>query len=140
MVHAIAPTVKVEQPRTPVMGGAIDALIWYRIDVEFSLPSLEQVTHRYKAKASDPEPVLRKLVRVFIDGGTYCPGFQFVPGDTLHPVVVDLFGQAMTLKVPHNYFTAWMVTRSTDLTGSRPVDLLHKEARLYAALEVFAKR
>ena len=79
-----------EQPRTPVMGGSIDASIWHRIDVEFSLPSLEQVTHRYKTKAADPEPVLRKLVRVFIDGGTYCPGFQFVPGGSLHPVVVGV--------------------------------------------------
>ncbi len=70
------------------MRGPIDASIWHRIDVEFSLPSLEQVTRRYEARAADLELVLRKLVRVFIDGETYCPGFQFVPRGSLHPVVV----------------------------------------------------
>ena len=139
-VQVTVPIVKAEQPQTPVMGGLIDASIWHRIDVEFSLPSLVQVTCRYEGRAADWELVLRKLVRVFIEGETYCPGFQFVPGGSLHPVVVGLFGQAMTLRVPHNYFTAWMLTPSTDLAGSRPVDLLHEAGRLYAALKVFANR
>ena len=122
------------------MGGLIDASIWHWIDVEFSLPSLEQVTRRYEGRAADWELVLRKLVRVFIEGETHCPGFQFVPGGSLHPVVVGLFGHAMTLRVPHNYFTAWMLTPSTDLAGSRPVDLLHEAGHLYGALKVFANR
>lgn len=30
----------------------------------------------------------------------------------------------MELNIPHNYFTAWMVTPSRDLAGARPVDHL----------------
>ena len=58
----------------------------------------------------DPEPVTRQLLRVFIDDGTFCPGFQFLPGGHLRPTVVGLFQRAMELQIPHNYFTVWMVT------------------------------
>lgn len=67
---------------------------------------------------------MQQLVRVFIDEGTFCPGFQFLAGGQLHPTVVDLFKRAMELKIPHNYFAIWMVTPSGRLSGSRPVDLL----------------
>jgi hypothetical protein len=42
---------------------------------------------------------MRQLVRVFIDDGTFCPGFQFLPGGQLHPNVVDLFRRAMELNI-----------------------------------------
>ena len=81
-----------------------------------------------------PPPALRthgrprtrhpKLVRVFLDDGTYCPGFQFLPGGNLHPTVLTLFDRAMELSIPHNYFTAWMTTPTRDLAGTRPVDHL----------------
>ena len=38
----------------------------------------------------------------YLDGGTYCPGFQFRSDLTLEPVVVALFERAMELRVPHN--------------------------------------
>ena len=50
--------------------------------------------------------MLRQLVRVFIEEGTYGPGFQFLPDGQLHPAVVSLFRHAMELKIPHNYFTS----------------------------------
>jgi hypothetical protein len=42
----------------------------------------------------DPEPVLQQPVRVFIGEGTFCPGFQFIPGNQLHPTVLELFQRA----------------------------------------------
>lgn len=122
------------------MRGLIDDSVWQQIEAEFTLPSLEQVRTRVGELTSEPEPVMRSLVRVFIGDGTYCPGFQFRPRGTLHPVVTGLFEQAMELRVPHNYFSAWMVTASTDLAGARPVDLLAQPDPLRAALVVFAHR
>lgn len=141
MATPTALTVRAEQPaRTPAMRGPIDTSVWAGIEAEFSLPALEQVRGRLAGLTSDPEPAMRQLIRIFIDEGTYCPGFQFRPDGTLHPAVTGLFERAMGLKVPHNYFTAWMVTPSTDLVGARPVDLLGDLDRLRAALEVFARR
>lgn len=97
---------------------------WDAIRAEFTLPSLDQVRRRLSELMDDPEPVMQQLVRVFIDEGTYCPGFQFLAGGQLHRTVVDLFKRAMELKIPHNYFTVWMVRPSGSLGGSRPVDLL----------------
>jgi hypothetical protein len=89
----------------------------------------------------DPEPVMRQLVRVFIDDGTYCPGFQFLPGGQLHPQVIDLFGRALELQIPHNYFTLWMITPSRDLAGARPADHLKgSPAPLLRALESYRWR
>ena len=76
--------------------------LWERIRTEFHLPSLGQVRERFSAMQEDPEPVMRELVRVFLDGGTYCPGYQFRPDLTLEPVVVELFERAMELRIPHN--------------------------------------
>ena len=122
------------------MRGQIDATVWAAIEAEFTLPALEQVRGRLAGLTADPEPAMRQLVRVFLDEGTYCPGFQFRPDGTLRPVVTGLFDQAMELKVPHNYFSAWMITPSTDLSGGRPVDLLNEPERMLAALEAFARR
>ena len=109
---------------------------WAGIREEFTLPALEQVRRRLAELMDDPDPVMQQLVRVFIDDGTFCPGFQFVAGGHLHPTLVDLFQRAIELKVPHNYFTAWMVTPSRELGGSRPVDHLKSgRAPLFRALE-----
>lgn len=97
--------------------------LWERIRNEFQLPSLEQVRERFSAVHEDPEPVMRQVVRIFLDGGTYCPGFQFRSDLTLEPVVVALFERAMELRVPHNYFALWMMVPSPALQGRRPVDL-----------------
>ena len=83
---------------------------WAGIREEFTLPTLEQVRRRLSELMEDPEPVMRQLVRVFIDDGTFCPGFQFLPGGQLRPQVIELFGRALELDIPHNYFTLWMVT------------------------------
>jgi hypothetical protein len=105
------------------------------------MPSLAQVRHRLSELIDDPEPVMQQLVRVFIDDGTYCPGFQFLADGRLHPAVVDLFQRAMELKIPHNYFTVWMITPSRDLGGARPVDVLKdsRAALLRRALEALGQ-
>jgi hypothetical protein len=113
---------------------------WEAIRAEFTLPSLGQVRRRLSELMEDPEPVMRQLIRVSIDEGTFCPGFQFLAGGQLHATVVDLFKRAMELKIPHNYFTIWMVTPSGSLGGSRPVDLLHSGPQpLLRALEILGK-
>ena len=97
--------------------------LWERIRNQFHLPSLEQVHERLSAIHEDPEPVMQQLSRVFTDGGTYCPGYQFRPDLTLEPVVVALFERAMELRIPHNYLALWMMVPSPALQGTRPVDL-----------------
>ncbi len=112
--------------------------MWEGIRAEFTLPALEQVRRRLSQLMEDPEPVMQQLVRVFIDDGTFCPGFQFLPGGQLHPTVMRLFQRALELQIPHNYFTLWMVTPSRDLAGTRPVD--HQKSRpapLLRALESY---
>jgi hypothetical protein len=114
---------------------------WAGIRAEFTLPTLKQVHHRLSELMEDPEPVMRQLVRVFIDDGTFCPGFQFLPGGQLHPTVTALFRKAMELDIPHNYFTLWMVTPSKELAGARPVDLLKGgPAPLLRALKTYRWR
>jgi hypothetical protein len=74
---------------------------WAAIRAEFTLPSLGQVSSRLREPMKDPEPVTQQLVRVFIDEGTFCPGFQFLPGGQLHPTVVALFKRAMEMNLPN---------------------------------------
>ncbi|MDR6508110.1 hypothetical protein [Arthrobacter oryzae] len=124
-----------------VTPGQISDQTWEEIRTEFTLPRLEQVHRRLSELTEDPEPLMQQLVRVFIDDGTFCPGFQFLAGGSLHPTVVGLFQRAMELNVPHNYFTVWMVTPSRDLGGGRPVDLLRNRAGpLPHALDAFGAR
>ena len=114
---------------------------WDAIRTEFTLPALGQVRRRLSELMEDPEPVMQQLVRVFIDDGTFCPGFQFLPGGQLRPPVLELFQRAMELQIPHNYFTVWMVTPSRDLAGARPVDHLKGgPAPLLRALESYRWR
>ncbi len=97
--------------------------LWERIRNEFHLPSLEQVRERFATVHEDPEPVMQQLVRIFLDGGTYCPGYQFQTDLTFEPVVLQLYERAMELRIPHNYFALWMMVPSPALQGKRPVDL-----------------
>jgi hypothetical protein len=92
------------------VSAAISDTVWERLEDEFTLPPLEQVQARMAALHNDPEPVMRQLVRAFVRDGTYCPGFQFRPDGSLHPVVIGLFDRALALHVPHNYFAVWMIT------------------------------
>ncbi len=122
----------------PTIPGPISDQTWDGIRAEFTLPALAQVRRRLSELMEDPEPVMQQLVRVFIGGDTFCPGFQFLPGGQLHPTVLILFQRALELQIPHNYFTAWMVTPSHRLTGSRPVALLNGgSSPLWRALEAF---
>jgi hypothetical protein len=114
---------------------------WAGIRTEFTLPSLGQVRRRLSQLMEDPEPVMRQLVRVFIEDATFCPGFQFLPGGKLQPTVTALFQRALERQIPHNYFTVWMVTPSRALAGSRPVDHLKKDPTpLLRALESYRWR
>jgi hypothetical protein len=107
--------------------------MWAILRNEFGLPPLEQVRARLSVLA-DPEPVLRSLVRVFIDDGTFCPGFQFLPGGLLDPRVTNLFQTALEARVPHNYFALWMMTPARELSGNRPVDCLNQPRLLIQLL------
>ena len=116
-------------------GQPITDQTWAGIRTEFTLPALHQVRRRLSELMEDPEPVMRQLVRV-IDDGTFCPGFQFLPGGQLRPTVVALFQRAMELQIPHNYFTLWMVTPSRARAEARPEDRLKGgPAPLLRALE-----
>lgn len=121
-------------------GQPVSDQIWEAIRAEFALPSLGQVRRRLSELMEDPEPVMQQLIRIFIDEGTFCPGFQFLAGGQLHPTVVDLFKRAMDLKIPHNYFAVWMITPSRNLGGARPVDSLGNPAQLHSVLEEFARQ
>lgn len=125
----------------PVSPGSVSDQTWEAIRAEFGLPALEQVRRRLSELVEDPEPVMQQLVRVFIDEGTYCPGFQFLAGGRLHPTVTALFQRAMELKIPHNYFTVWMITPYKELGGARPVDVLKdSRAPLQRSLEALGRR
>lgn len=122
-------------------GQTISDQTWAGIRTGFTLPTLGQVQRRLSELMEDPEPVMQQLVRVFIDDGTFCPGFQFLPGGQLRPQVLELFQRAMELQIPHNYFTLWMVTPSKALAGARPVDHLKGgPAPLLRALESYPWR
>jgi hypothetical protein len=124
-----------------VNGQSITDQTWAGIRTEFTLPTLQQVRRRLSELMEDPEPVMRQLVRVFIDDGTFCPGFQFLPGGQLRPQVIGLFKRALELDIPHNYFTLWMVTPSKGLAGARPVDRLKGDPTpLLRALESYRWR
>jgi hypothetical protein len=124
----------------PIIGRPVLDEVWESVRAEFALPTVEQVRRRLAELMEDPAPVMRQLVRVFIGEGTYCPGFQFLPGGQLHETVTSLFRHAMELKIPHNYFTAWMITPAAGLGGARPVDSLPHVPQLHQALEGFAAR
>jgi hypothetical protein len=111
--------------------------LWDAIRDEFGLPAVGQVRERLEVVSLDAEPALRQLVRVFIDEGTFCPGFQFQPNLSLNPVVVRLFQRAIELRIPHNYLALWMMTPCHALDGARPVDRRQEEhsPALLAALE-----
>lgn len=123
---------------SPVIGRPVSDQVWESIRAEFTLPILEQVRRRLAELMEDTDPVMRQLVRVFIREDTYCPGFQFLPGGQIHPTVASLFRHAMELGIPHNYFTAWMITTAPELGGVRPVDSLREMVRLHRALEALA--
>jgi hypothetical protein len=117
--------------------GPVPEEMWAALRQEFGLPSLEQVQGRLSA-LPDLEPVLRRLVRVFIDDGTFCPGFQFAAGGRPDPRVTALFRAALEAKVPHNYFALWMMTPARELSGARPVDRLDDPGRLVRLLHAAA--
>jgi hypothetical protein len=115
----------------------IPSRLWDTIRNEFGLPTLAQVRERLEAGYPDTEPALRQLVRVFIDEGTFCPGFQFLPDMSINPVIAGLFQRAVELRIPHNYFALWMMTPCQPLDRARPADRRQEQhqSALLAALE-----
>jgi hypothetical protein len=118
---------------------AVPDRIWDSIREEFTLPTSAELEAHFQA-LGDAE-AMRRAVRVFIGGGTFCPGFQ-LKDRLLHEPVARLFEHAMALKVPHNVFSAWMVTPRPGAAGSgsrsRPVDQLDNLPLLQEALAAFA--
>jgi hypothetical protein len=118
--------------------GPVPDEMWAALHREFGLPSLKQMRARLSA-LPDPEPVLQSVIRVFIDDGTYCPGFQFTATGHLDSRVTALFRAAMSAGVPHNYFALWMMTPARELSGNRPVDRLDETSRLVQLLRTGAR-
>jgi hypothetical protein len=54
-----------------VNGQPINDQTWAGIRAEFTLPALQQVRRRLSELMEDPEQIMRQLVRVFIDDGTF---------------------------------------------------------------------
>jgi hypothetical protein len=117
--------------------GPVPDGMWTALRDEFGLPSLEEVRFRLGV-LPDPEALQQALIRVFIGDGTFCPGFQFLPGGHLDPLVTALFEAALEAKVPHNYFALWMMTPARELSGTRPVDCLADTGRLRQLLRAAA--
>lgn len=119
-------------------GQVIPPAVWEGIRTECGLPTLAQVRTRLTSIHTDPEPIMRQLVRIFLEDETLCPGYQFTDTLEVKPAVLVLFTRAMELRMAHNYFSAWMATPCPDLEGRRPVDLLHHPTPpLLHALERF---
>ena len=74
--------------------------IWDAIRAEFALPSLGQVSGACPSSWKSRKPVLQQLVRVFIDEGTFCPGFQFLAGDSEAQIVVAVKQRRRQQQVP----------------------------------------
>lgn len=95
-------------------------------------------------RSGDPLPgawypeAMRRAVRVFIGEGIFCPGFQLKDG-FFHELVLDLF-DAISLKIPHNVFAAWMVCPLPAESRSPPVDILGSMTLLQSSLAAFADR
>jgi hypothetical protein len=118
---------------------AVPEHIWDSIREEFTLPTAADLEAHFQA-LGEPE-AMRRAVRVFIGEGAFCPGFQLKDG-LFHEPVLRLFDQAMSLKIPHNVFAAWMVSPLSGQAGSRsrPVDILGSMALLQDTLTIFAER
>lgn len=116
---------------------AVPEHIWDSIREEFTLPTAADLETHFQS-LGDPE-AMRRAVRVFIGEETFCPGFQLKDG-ILHEPVLRLFDRAMALRIPHNVFAAWMVSRLPAAVGSRPVDMLDSMALLQNSLAAFGDR
>ena len=116
---------------------AVPEQVWDSIREEFTLPTAADMETHFRS-LGEPEG-MRRTVRVFIGEETFCPGFQLKEG-VLHEPVLRLFDHAMALKVPHNVFAAWMVSRLSAGACSRPVDMLDSLTLLQSSLAAFADR
>jgi hypothetical protein len=116
---------------------AVPEHIWDSIREEFTLPAAADMEAHFQS-LGDPE-AMRRAVRVFSGEETFCPGFQLKDG-IFHEPVLRLFDRAMALKIPHNVFAAWMVSRLPAESCSRPVDMLDSMALLQNFLAAFGER
>ncbi|AOT04693.1 hypothetical protein [Arthrobacter sp. U41] len=116
---------------------AVPERIWDSIREEFTLPAAADLESHCQA-LGEPE-AMRRAIRAFIGEETFCPGFQLRDG-LFHEPALRLFDQAMSLKIPHNVFAAWMVTPLRAVSHSRPVDMLGSMTLLQSSLAAFADR
>jgi hypothetical protein len=116
---------------------AVPEHIWDSIREEFTLPNAADLETHFQS-LGDPE-AMRRAVRVFIGEGTFCPGFQ-LKDRLFHEPVLCLFDQAMSLKIPHNVFAAWVVSPLSAESRSRPIDMLDSMALLQSSLVTFGDR
>lgn len=101
--------------------------VWDQIRAEFGLFTVDQFEVHFETLFDDPEPFLQQAVRVFAGDETFLTGFQLhdfqLHNTGLHPVVLALYNQALEQEIPHNVFSAWMMTPPYKGT-ERPVDAL----------------
>jgi hypothetical protein len=86
---------------------AVPEHIWDSIREEFTMPPVSEPEAQFRS-LGNPE-AMRRAMRVFIGEEIFRPGFQLKDG-LFHEPVLGLFQHAMTSKIPHNVFAAWMVT------------------------------
>lgn len=116
---------------------AVPEHIWGSIREEFTLPTAADPETHFQS-LGDPE-AMRRAVPVFIGEDTFCPGFQLKDG-IFHEPVLRLFQLAMSLKIPHKVFAAWMVSPLPGESSSRPVDKLGSMTLLQSSLVAFGDR
>ncbi|MCO4254457.1 hypothetical protein [Pseudarthrobacter cellobiosi] len=116
---------------------AVPEHIWDSIREEFTLPTAADLETHFQS-LGDRE-AMRRAVRAFIGEETFCPGFQLKDGHFQGPVL-RLFDLAMSLKIPHNVFAAWMVSPLPAESRSRPVDMLHSMTLLQNSMAAFGDR
>lgn len=116
---------------------AVPEHIWDSIREEFTLPTAADLETHFQA-LGEPE-AMRRAIRVFIGEETFCPGFQ-LKNRLFHEPALRLFDHAMSLKIPHNVFAAWMVSPLRAESRSRPVDMLGSMTLLQSSLAAFADR
>lgn len=116
---------------------AVPEQIWDSIRDEFTLPTAADLQSHFQS-LGNPE-AMQRAVMVFVGEETLCPGFQLKDG-LFRESVLQLFEHAMSLKIPHNVFAAWMVSPLSALAGARPVDVAGNVDPLRDALADFANR
>lgn len=89
--------------------------------VQATLPAGDQDLHTFTIRHDPPDHHMAAGISQLT--GSLARAFSST-GIVAEPCCTRLFERAMELKIPHNYFATWMVTRCSVLRNQRPVGLL----------------